>query len=250
MSSELMPVDFHGDIIFCLEHEGQPYAPMKPIVENMGIAWQTQFRKLNDSGERWGITMMMIPSSGGDQKMLCIPVRKLPAWLSSINPKKVKPELREKIERYQAECDDVLWDYWINGKAKRRNAEKPGQVTIEELKKLYDDRLAGLASKKRKRIKNNIADRLCRHFGSASLPLIPTNRYEDARKLILAPIQEDVPYETIVSEAPRPARKEPTPPQDHDRVGNDALLIKTLARNCDLLERLLYQRSGDRNAEI
>jgi len=116
---ELSPIPFHGDTIFCVEHEGQPFAPMKPIVENMGLAWQTQARKLTDNKERWGITIMMIPSEKGEQQTLCMPVRKLPAFRSSINPKKVRPELREKIELYQAECDDALWAYWTEGKAER-----------------------------------------------------------------------------------------------------------------------------------
>ena len=55
--------------------------------------------------------------------MLSMPVRKLPAWLNSINPKKVRPELRAKIELYQAESDDALWNYWINGRAERAKAE-------------------------------------------------------------------------------------------------------------------------------
>ena len=54
--------------------------------------------------------------------MLSMPVRKLPAWLNSINPKKVRPELRERIELYQAECDDALWNYWMRGKAERPTA--------------------------------------------------------------------------------------------------------------------------------
>ena len=110
--SSLSPVTFHGDIIFVIPHDGEPLAPMKPIVENMGLAWQTQQRKLTDNNERWGITMMVIPSEGGGQQTLCMPVRKLPAFMASINPKKVRPELREKIELYQAECVDSLLNVW------------------------------------------------------------------------------------------------------------------------------------------
>ncbi|ASJ24296.1 P22_AR_N domain containing protein [Laribacter hongkongensis] len=35
--------------------------------------------------------------------MVCLPLRKLPAWLYSINHNKVKPELQDKIVRYQNE---------------------------------------------------------------------------------------------------------------------------------------------------
>lgn len=79
--------------------------------------------------ERWGITIIVIPSESGPQETTCMPVRKLPAFLASINPNKVKPELRPKIELYQAECDNTLWDYWIKGKAERPAEE---QVTVIE----------------------------------------------------------------------------------------------------------------------
>lgn len=116
---QLSPVTFHGDTIFCINYQNQPYTPAKPIVENIGLAWQSQCQKLNMNRERWGITNIVIPTSSGSQQMLCLPVRKLPAYLASINPKKVRPELRAKIELYQAESDDALWNYWMNGRPER-----------------------------------------------------------------------------------------------------------------------------------
>lgn len=127
--SQLSPVTFHGDTIFCLTHENQPYTPMKPIVENMGISWQGQQVKLTTNAERWGIKMILIPTASGQQDMLCMPVRKLPAYFSSINPKKVRPELRAKIELYQNESDDALWNYWINGRAERPTPDAPSPIS-------------------------------------------------------------------------------------------------------------------------
>ena len=46
-------------------------------------------------------------------------LKKFPAWLYSVNPSKVAPELREKIVRYQETCDEVLWQYWTQGYAGR-----------------------------------------------------------------------------------------------------------------------------------
>lgn len=120
---ELSPVPFHGDTIFCVTIENQPYTPAKPIIINIGLDWQAQATKLRNNKERWGVVIIAIPSESGDQETTCIPVRKLPAFLASINPKKVKPELRERIELYQAECDDALWNYWMNGKAERPTPE-------------------------------------------------------------------------------------------------------------------------------
>lgn len=121
--SQLSPVTFHGDTIFCIDYQNQPYTPMRPIVENMGLVWAAQSVKLNANKERWSVSMIeTVAQDGNRREMLSMPVRKLPAWLNSINPKKVRPELRAKIELYQAESDDALWNYWINGRAERAKA--------------------------------------------------------------------------------------------------------------------------------
>lgn len=138
--SQLSPVTFHGDTIFCIHHNNEPFTPLKPIVENMGLMWEAQARKVRENSERWGVIILIIPSEGGDQQTLCIPVRKLPAFLASINPKKVRPELRPKIELYQAECDDALWDYWMKGRAERPATLTPftqdEKTTVEDRKPL------------------------------------------------------------------------------------------------------------------
>lgn len=122
MSNSLIPVSFHGDSLFIIDHNDEPFTPMKPIVESIGLAWQVQHRKLTDNKERWGITILVIPSANGEQEMLCMPVRKLPAYLGNIYPNKVRPELRDKIILYQNECDDVLWKYWTGQQVKRQQA--------------------------------------------------------------------------------------------------------------------------------
>jgi len=134
---KLTPILFHNDTIFCVAINDQPYTPAKPIVENMGISWQGQQAKLSANKERWGIKMILIPSESGEQETICIPVRKLPAFLASINPKKVRAEIREKIELYQNECDDALWDYWTKGRAERNQhldpAPQPTQPALPPL---------------------------------------------------------------------------------------------------------------------
>lgn len=117
---QLSPVPFHGDTIFCIDYQNQPFTPMRPIVENMGLDWGGQAVKLKANKERWTVEMIStVAQDGVEREMLSMPVRKLPAWLNSINPKKVRPELRPKIELYQAESDDALWNYWMNGRTER-----------------------------------------------------------------------------------------------------------------------------------
>lgn len=104
-------VAFQGATLFVVEHQQQPYVPMKHVVEGMGIDWRGQQAKLK-ANPRWGMEEISIPSNGGEQKASCIPLRKLPGWMSSIHPNKVKPELRDKIIAFQNECDDILWAAW------------------------------------------------------------------------------------------------------------------------------------------
>ncbi len=118
-AQQLIPVPFYGDTVVLVDSDNEPFVSMKPIVINMGLSWQGQHEKLV---EKFGATIkeiLTVAEDGKQRSMTCLPLKKLPAWLYSISPNKVKPELRDKIIRYQNECDDALWDYWTKGSATR-----------------------------------------------------------------------------------------------------------------------------------
>jgi hypothetical protein len=125
MSTQLIPVPFRGTTLFVTDLDGQPFAPMKPIVEGMGLDWSAQYKKLNENKERWGIAVIAIPTKGADQESICLPLRKLPGWLMTIQPTRVKPEIKDTIIAYQNECDEVLWQYWNNGKTTNPRFDAP-----------------------------------------------------------------------------------------------------------------------------
>lgn len=125
MADQLFPVPFYDDTLVLVSHSDEPFVAMKPIVENMGLAWEVQYRKLN---EKFGSVITKMVTTGGDGKqyeMICLPLRKLPAWLYSIHVNKVAPNLRDKITRYQDECDEVLWQYWTKGFVARPGVSQP-----------------------------------------------------------------------------------------------------------------------------
>lgn len=150
MQNHLMPVQFYEDTVVLVGHDNEPYVAMKPVVENMGLAWQAQHAKFSSNMARWGITNIVTPSLGGSQEAACLPLRKLASWLMTISPNKVKPELRDKIIRYQEECDDALWDYWTKGCASRAGAPNVNQQIalsrhrVSLLKELHRTRDNGL----------------------------------------------------------------------------------------------------------
>lgn len=198
---QLSPVTFHGDTIFCIDYQNQPYTPMKPIVENIGLAWQSQCQKLNTNRERWGITNIVIPSDGGEQEMLCMPVRKLPSYLNSINPRKVRPELRAKIELYQAESDDALWNYWMHGRAERPapqpTADGPLTPALRaELKAIVDAKLSTAPADVQGKARAEIWTRFNRHFKIAEYAQLPACRMPEARDYLIEMEMKSYPTKT------------------------------------------------------
>lgn len=143
---------FNGAQLLIVDFNHQPYVPMKPIVEGMGLAWQAQFDKLKQRFASTIMEIMTIANDGKERSMICLPLRKLPAWLYSVHSNKVKPELRDKVIMYQNECDDVLWDYWMKGQiSKQHQLEtriKINNRQIAELKAIVDRRCEGSVKKR------------------------------------------------------------------------------------------------------
>ena len=132
MTNQLGIVPFHGDTIYCVEFEGEPYAPVKPIVDNLGLDWKNQSEKLKSTPHFNCGLITIVAKDGKNREMLCIPVRKLTAFLYSINANRVKPNLKNKLLQYQNECDEVLWKYWMEGRAVRTTAPAGNGIPLTE----------------------------------------------------------------------------------------------------------------------
>ncbi|MFB0711910.1 phage antirepressor N-terminal domain-containing protein [Buttiauxella noackiae] len=128
-------VPFHGDNLYLVSHDGEAQVPMRPVVEGMGLDWASQFTKIK-SRFKTSVVMITIQLPGDNQRreVVCLNLRKLAGWLHTINVGKVRPELREKVARYQEECDDVLYQYWTKDEVK--NPRK--KTTVDERTPLRD----------------------------------------------------------------------------------------------------------------
>ena len=208
-------ISFHGAELYLIEQNGQPYTPMKPIVEGMGLAWQPQHRKLAGNEARWGITIMVIPLQGGSesetplggvQKMLAMPLRKLPGWLATIDPGRVKSEVaRARVIQYQNECDDVLWQYWNDGFAinpraySTRSSDMLTQDQQTQLRSFLENAAARLPADKRGAFLQSGWGKLKRHT-SVSYRQIPQSDHIDALSLLARHAAE---WE-VVDDVPKP----------------------------------------------
>lgn len=196
-------VPFHGADLYVVEHNGQPYTPMKPIVTAMGLDWGSQFRKVAANEARWGITELVIPGSatvvdstmvgsadGKRRSLSCIPVRKVAAWLATVEPGKVKNlEVRARVIQYQNECDDVLWQYWNDGIAinPRAFSVQPGQTLsaeqAETLRTLLTDRVKKLPKDQQARAMVQGWAKLKAHF-KTGYRQIPADEFHEAVNIL------------------------------------------------------------------
>lgn len=128
-------VPFNGQQIITAMAAGMAYVAMKPVVENLGMSWSTQQTKLMKQLEKFNcVHMNMVAADGKLRKLLCLPLKKLNGWLFSINPEKVRADIRDKLIQYQEECFTVLHDYWTKGEVK--NPRK--KTTVDERTPLRD----------------------------------------------------------------------------------------------------------------
>lgn len=133
---EIHEVKFHDQTLQTFMIDGVEYTAIKPIVEGMGLDWESQYKLIQrDMILSQGISITEIPSKSGIQKTLCLPLKYLNGWLFKINASRYKNKFQqEAIIKYQLECYDVLHNYWKNGAAinPRMSAENIGVGLFDE----------------------------------------------------------------------------------------------------------------------
>lgn len=109
---EMIP--FHGDMVFAgKDSGGEVLVSVKPICETLGLRWNSQLMRIKRTEVlSKGMLMMSIPSAGGEQETVCLPLKLIPGWLFGVDTSRVRAEIRVKLEQYQAECFDVLWRHF------------------------------------------------------------------------------------------------------------------------------------------
>lgn len=123
-------VSFNNQSITAFMHNDTPVVAMKPIVENIGLDWASQFSRIKRHPVMSkGIVMITTPSAGGEQQTFCLPLKMLNGWLFGIDSNRVKPEIKDSVIAYQEKCFDVLAEHFgLN--TPKRNVITPEQAAF------------------------------------------------------------------------------------------------------------------------
>lgn len=113
----IVKVPFHGHELTAIETAEAVMVPLKPICDRLGLDVEGQRKKVRSRQAIFASEMMSEPALKTARPSLCLPITRLAMWLASINPAKVKPELRTMLELYQREAADVLDRYFRKGEA-------------------------------------------------------------------------------------------------------------------------------------
>ncbi|EQC1053378.1 TPA: phage antirepressor N-terminal domain-containing protein [Providencia rettgeri] len=183
-------IQFHGQQIITAMAEGVAYVAMKPIVENLGMSWSTQLRKINENNDKFNcVHMNMVATDKKLRDVLCMPLKKLNGWLFSINPSKVKESIRSKLVAYQEECFLVLHEYWTTGEVKAKQLQQfkqiAGRITSEQqeaIKQLVLNRGKALPKDKQAKAMITMWSSLKSHFG-CTYKEIDSDKFTEALSL-------------------------------------------------------------------
>lgn len=196
-------VPFNGQQIITAVAAGVTYVAMRQIVENIGIDWTGQSVKLRSQKDKFNCRdISMVAADGKLRKLLCLPLKKLNGWLFSINPEKVRADIRDKLIQYQEECFTVLHDYWNKGESTnpRKASTAPGKITKEQqttIKELVMSRGHSLPKDKQAKAIITMWSALKTHFG-ITYKEITDDQFDEAISLV-----SRLPLEGELIEAPK-----------------------------------------------
>lgn len=182
---QIVTVEFHGQSLIAVEVEGKPYVAMRPIVENIGLQWGSQFNRIQRNPVlAKGVFMMKTPSNGGEQETICLPLSMLNGWLFGVDVNRVREEIRPKLIRYQTECFDVLYRHFMPAQRPHNPAIDYTRISpaqAQDLKELVH----AIVQAKVQGFSETWA-RLQRKFRVNSYLELPAAQFEEARAYLLA----------------------------------------------------------------
>lgn len=164
--NQLVTVDFHGQSVLAIMHDGKPYVALRPIAENIGLDWKSQYDRIHRHAvlSSTVVIITMVAEDGKQRDMTCIPLSMLNGWLFGVDVNRVREDIRPKLTRYQLECFDVLHQHFMGGQSR---FAVPGALYAKALQAEKDEAasfalasIAGKSLRQRRDEKKELAELL------------------------------------------------------------------------------------------
>lgn len=115
MSTELVRVPFNGGTLSAAMVNGEPHVSVRHVCDALGVAVQSQLRKLRSRSWATVINLTMVAQDGKSREMALVDRRTLTMWLATISVNAVAEDAREVLAAYQEEAADALDAYFNRG---------------------------------------------------------------------------------------------------------------------------------------
>lgn len=111
--SNIVRVPFYGDDIEAVQDGPDVWVSVRRMCNNVGLGYGSQTQKLE--GRAWATvtTIVTVAEDGKSREMLMLHLDSVPMWLATIEPSRVREDIRPKLIAYQKECARVLRDHFF-----------------------------------------------------------------------------------------------------------------------------------------
>lgn len=114
---EVVQLDLSAGSIQTTLIDGVPHIVLKPAVEDLGLSFPAQFRKLQTRSWATVAQQATVADDGKVREMAAVPVRTFLMLLATVNENRVAEEARPTLVAFQNETADAIEAYWTQGGA-------------------------------------------------------------------------------------------------------------------------------------
>ena len=116
-SHEVVKLDLTAGSVQTVLVDGQPHIVLKPAVEELGLSYPAQSRKLKTRSWATVAQTATVADDGKVREMDVVPVRTFLMLLATVNENRVADTARPTLIAFQNETADAIESYWTKGGA-------------------------------------------------------------------------------------------------------------------------------------
>jgi len=116
-SREVVKLDLSAGSVQTVLVDGNPHIVLKPALEELGLAYSAQLRKLKSRSWATVSQTDTVAEDGRVREMAVVPVRTFLMLLATVNEHRVAEAHRKTLVAFQDETADAIEAYWTRGGA-------------------------------------------------------------------------------------------------------------------------------------